>query len=448
MKKHLLKIIGFTFLTLLLFQCNSVNEKNESTLKFSSNDPFQKTIVPSQFFEIDTKKDNVVEGRNGTILIMPKGCFTNQEGEIVTENIKVELAEALSIDEMLLSNLTTTSNGKLLETDGMIYINATANGEQLTINKENPIHIEIPTNKRKAGMMAYKGVRDENGNMNWIEPKELKKFLVPIDINILDFFPEGFEAQVKTGMPFRNYKTATKELIDSLYYSLSISNGSSLIEELVETDDNEPYYDNDKEIVDGKYTNNSYEFYDSIDSVITEAIGVESVRECGIDPAIIKVIKGKKYQNTLISTREFETRLQVIFKVCRNEILEIYINNIDKNLWELDSIVVAVLKEDPYAKYFYNFQKQGLTNVKNADKYSELLKSYYEKQLREVKLELETTNKKAIKELQKQNKVTEKTAYKYKKLLLKREKHRMETYGFEWTETGWINIDRGTIPKD
>lgn len=24
----------------------------------------------------------------------------------------------------------------------------------------------------------------------------------------------------------------------------------------------------------------------------------------------------------------------------------------------------------------------------------------------------------------------------------------METYGFDWTETGWINIDRGTITKD
>ena len=24
----------------------------------------------------------------------------------------------------------------------------------------------------------------------------------------------------------------------------------------------------------------------------------------------------------------------------------------------------------------------------------------------------------------------------------------METYGFEWSETGWVNIDRGTIAKD
>ena len=447
MKKNIQKIFGLTLLALLLMQCNSVTEKVKSTVKFSKNDPFQQTIVPSQNFELNANIDNVVEGKNGTILIMPKGCFKNSKGEIVTEQIKVELSEALSVEEMLLSNLTTTSNGRLLETDGMIYINATANGEQLSINKENPIHIEIPTNKRKAEMMAYKGIRDENGNMNWIEPKELKKFLVPIDINLLDFYPEGFEAEVNNGMPFRNHKLATKELIDSLYYSLSISNGSDLFNGFVATDYNEPYYNKDKKVVGGKYTDKSYES----EGILSDSIAIEGVApvECGIDPAIIKVIKSEKFQNTLISTREFETRLQIIFKTCRNDILEIYIKNLDKNLWELDSMAAITLGEEHH-QYgdFYDFYKQGLTNVKKANKYSELLQNYYEQQLQAIKTELESVHKKAIKELQKQNKVAEKTVSKYKKLLLKRETYRMETYGFEWTETGWINIDRGTIPKD
>ncbi len=448
MKKTIQKLFGLTFLALLLMQCNSVTEKMESTVKFSANDPFQKTIVPSQNFELNANIDNVVEGANGTILIMPKGCFKNSKGEIVTEQIKVELSEALLVEEMLLSNLTTTSDGKLLETDGMIYINSTANGEQLSINKENPIHIEIPTNKRKTGMTAYKGIRDENGNMNWIEPKELKKFLVPIDINLLDFYPEGFEAEVNNGMPYRNYKTATKKLVDSLYYSLSISNGSDLLNGLVDTDYNEPYYNKNKEVVNGKYSEESYELDVLVDSDAVEEVAEETAAECGIDPAIIKVIKDEKFQNTLISTREFETRLQTIFKTCRNDILEIYIKNLEKNLWELDSIAAATLGEHHLFGDFYDFYEQGLTNVKEANKYSELLRNYYEKQLQEVKAELESVNKKAIKELQKHNKIAEKTAAKYKKLLLKREKYRMETYGFEWSETGWINIDRGTIPKD
>lgn len=73
-------------------------------------------------------------------------------------------------------------------------------------------------------MLVYKGVRDENGNMNWIEPKKLENYLVNVDFKLLDFLPEGFQAEVDNGMPYKSYKTATPKLTDSLYYSLAITN--------------------------------------------------------------------------------------------------------------------------------------------------------------------------------------------------------------------------------
>ncbi len=76
------------------------------------------------------------------------------------------------------------------------------------------------------------------------------------------------------------------------------------------------------------------------------------------------------------------------------------------------------------------------------------LKGYYEKQLAKVKLELEQEQQKVINELKKENDAAQKEVDNYKKLLWKREKYRMETYGFNWTETGWINIDNGTLPKE
>jgi hypothetical protein len=80
-----------------------------------------------------------------------------------------------------------------LETDGMIYLNATSKGKQLSINPEKPIYIEIPSHDKKSGMMVYKGERDDDGNMNWIEPQELEKFIIPLDIHSLDFLPNGLE---------------------------------------------------------------------------------------------------------------------------------------------------------------------------------------------------------------------------------------------------------------
>lgn len=427
---------------LILTNCNNNKTSLTDTVKLQPNDPFKNTIVPSESFDIDAKKDNVVEGNNGTVLVFPKGCFKNSKGEIVEENVKVELSEALTLDQMILSNLTTTSNGKQLETDGMIYFNATANGAQLSINKDIPIHIEIPTNEKKPGMMAYKGVRDEKGNMNWMEPKELDNFLVPVDINLLDFLPEGFQNEVDKGMPFKNHKIATEELTDSLYYSLAVSQIQAKQQQA--TNYNEPYYNKNKKIVNGKYTKESFVVIKS-DTAICDTTG--SIDPHGIDPAVIKVIKSEKYQNTLIATREFEARLKVIFKTCNKAVLETYINNLNKNLYELDSMAAKLMHGDKCADDFYQFSQQRLTNVKEANKYSALLKGYYEKQLSKVKAELEKNSDKVRKALNKKNEAFDKVADDYKKLLWKREKYRMEAYSFEWTETGWINIDNGTLPK-
>lgn len=435
-------------LSIVLFQCS--NNTIPNTLKFHLDDPFKNTIAPSQLFDIDSKIDNVIEGENGTVVVCPKGCFLNSKGEIVETSVKIELSEALSLEDMLLSNLTTTSNGKLLETGGMIYFNATTNGEQLTINKKIPIHIEIPTNDKKAGMMAYKGIRDEKGNMNWIEQKGLDSFLVTIDLDELDFLPPGFQTAVDKGMPYKKYKTATKKLTDSLYYSLSISNGSQVLNGFVATNYNEPYYNKHKKVVNGGYNNTSYIVGDAYDT--TSVVKTVEITIPGIDPASIQVIKSKKYQNTLIATREFETRLKTIFKACENDsILEIYIKNLDKNLYELDEMAAQFCAEKGYSEWkiiFENFAKQRLTKVKQADKYAALLKGYYEKQLAKVKKELEQKQEKLLKILDKKNEEAQELADDYKKLLWKREKYRMEAYGFDWSETGWVNVDRGTIPKD
>jgi hypothetical protein len=410
------------------------------------NDPFKNTIVESQIFEIDSKQDNIVEGKNGTVVVCPKGCFKNEKDEIVNDNVKIELSEALSLEDMLLSNLTTTSDGKQLETDGMIYFNATANGEQVTINKDNPIHIEIPTTKKKAGMMAYKGIRDEKGNMNWIEPKELENYLVTVDIKSLDFLPQGFQTEVDKGMPYKKYKTSTQGLTDSLYYQLSVTDGSSLTQGFIPTNYNEPYYNKIKQVLNGKYTSNSYRV-DTVNLKKATKDSSSSKSNCGIDPAIIKVIKSEKYQNTFIATREFEARLKTIFKTCNNSVLETYINNLDKNLYEVDSMAAIAVGGSKYQMDFIKFSQLRMTKVRESDQYAKLLKGFYEKQLLKVKSELKKEKEKLTNELVKNNENAQKVANEYKKLLFKREKYRMETYGFNWSETGWINIDNGTLPK-
>ena len=432
-----IKFICILFISIIFFSCKrKVKIIIEQVNKVSTIDPFKETVTPSQHFSINTKEDNVIKGKKNTLVVFPKGCFINKYGEVENGAIDIELSESLEYGEMVLSNLTTQTNGKPLISDGMIFINATANGEQLLINKTNPIYIEIPTSYKIPEMKIFNGIRDSNGNMNWVNQHEQTFFLTTVDINTLNFYPEGFELEVENGMPFRSHEIADSKLKDSLYYSLSVSNGNELTNGFTAPKVNEAYYNNSKR--DTSLTQTQFELDHFFD------------KGCGIDPAMIKVIKDKKYGNTFIATKAFEKRLQVIFKTCNKELLELYIKNIDKNLFEVDSMAYEGLTKisDFYAPTFLAFKEERLTNVKDANKISVILKSYYDKKYKSVKNDLDKVNELAKEELKKHNIIAEKTIEKYNEVLKERETDRMQAYGFIQTELGWINIDNGTIPKD
>lgn len=426
MKKYFFYTFAVITTSLLLFNCT---DTPSLTAKSSESDPFKETIVSSQYFKVNINDDSVIEGNKGTLIVLSKENFIDGNGNIIKGNIDIELAEALTYDDMLLSNLTTTSGNTLLETGGMLYFNATKDGKQLFVNPDNPVHIEIPTSKRKSGMMVYKGIRDLYGNMDWISPRELNNYLIPIDIDALDFLPRGFVEAVEKGMPFKKHTKTTPQLIDSLYYSLALGIEPEIIEESTPNlDINETYYDNKNtnkpDLQINTETDVTIDLFPQNDSVYYTY---------GVDPAIIKTIKTGQFQNTIISTREFEKRLQLMFKICRTDIIDIYINNLDKNLWELDSIAAVVLDYSKYQKHFESFAKERLTNIKGFDKNSQLLKEYYEKQLKSVKKELNDLRRKAIIAQNKETEKARKIVFEYTNLLNKREKYRMETYGFEMT---------------
>lgn len=386
--------------------------------KISVTDPFSSTIAKSQFFTINALQDTVLEGINGTILVLPKGCFIDENNDVIDSKITIELSEVLSLTDMLLSNLMTATPNKLLETDGMIYINAISNGKQLKVNPSQPIYIEIPTRQRKPNMMIYKGIRDEKGNMSWSNPKNLETYLTTVDLKSLDFLPEGFRLEVEKNLPFKNHTIANQEFIDSLFYSFSVR---------------DTLYPRYRRI----HQSNLLATHSDVNDT--------SKLDCGIDPAIIKLIKTDKYQNTFIATREFETRLQYIFKTCRNNVIEAYIKNLDKNLYEADELAIQELtRENEYLKAdFERFAQQRLTKVKDADKYASLLKGYYENQIHKVKSELEQNLDTYRKRLGLDSSIYQ----DYKRLVLQRERYRMESYGFLWTDLGWLNVDKDILTE-
>lgn len=537
MKKSLSLILAviIAFLT----SCHH-NDYARKVQKCSAADPFKNRMIKSAFFNINPAADTILEGNEGTVIALAEHCFLDENNDPVTTPVQVELAEAYSLSDILKSNLTTTADGKLLQTDGMIYINASSNGKQLHVDSRHPLHIEMPTSKKRPGMMAFKGDRDGKGNMNWHNPKQLEKYLIPINLDQLDFLPPGFADTVEKDAT-KEYRPVTKARTDSLYYSLSAAKNGQWVNGFFVTDYNEPYYNSNSQVKKGKYSRYSYmrkaqlvagrdtadnsmcygrrlfeeyctschklddvligpalygvrqrwedqdklvdfvqhpdKYIDNGDILISKendqangarmtvpplsrkqvdavldyvSTGRCSGEGCGIDPARIKAIKSRQFQNTLISTREFETRLKYIFKSCNNEVLELYVSHLDKNMWQIDSMAAVYLKTKypSLSDTFTKFAAERLTTIEGKSPNAAALARFYSRKLESIHKELADMNNKVLAGLEKQNKKMETVTEQYTKLLWKREKYRMEKYSFQWTDLGWINIDTGTVEKD
>ncbi len=123
--------------------------------------------LPSSFATINAGKDNRLKTAKGAIIKITANSFKVPAGTAV----KIELKEAYNIQDILAAGLTTKSNGKLLQSSGMIYFNATANGSKVEILK--PVEITTPAAVYNKNMQLFKGEVGEDSVINWVKPAPL-----------------------------------------------------------------------------------------------------------------------------------------------------------------------------------------------------------------------------------------------------------------------------------
>ncbi len=160
---------------LLLFLTFAIScSENAPKQTEASENVFTTQNLPIQVFEINNQNDTFITGKNGTKISIPKNSFVDKNGNAVTGKISFELKEALTLADMVMGNLTTLSNGKILQTGGMIYTNATANGENLLIATNKALQISIPTDNKNDSMLIFEGeVNPKNQSINWVNPKDI-----------------------------------------------------------------------------------------------------------------------------------------------------------------------------------------------------------------------------------------------------------------------------------
>jgi len=405
-------------------------------IKYSAGDPFIETIKQSEFFKISGLEDKVIETNNGTIISIPKGAFRDSKGNIVEKEITIEITDIDSFEEQFNANINSPSGQNILLNGGALFINATESGNQLSLNDKAPIYIET-TQKSMPDLLIFEGIRNDEGEMQWINPKQAKKYLIPVDLDELDFLPEGFANEVEKNMPFGNVKSTTKELIDSLYYSLTAAplSENSVQQELAKVNRHSSNHDA-----------HGHDYSGHSDGHHATA------KPCAaIKPASIKVLKGKKFSTSFIATKQFEERLQTIHKTRAQKALEVYTSNLSQDLSFCDSLVSKLFPVGSSHELAFNaYSKDNWTNLENLPRSVKRLGKYYTTKLSAVEAELKAAKIKYEKALDKKSAKAEKIRENYKKLLSKRENYRLARHGFTlgklgWTATGKIKKEPFTI---
>ena len=154
-------------------QSSRKNKKSSPKNSFIEND-LVRSKKPPQPFIILPDKDTTLNGEEGTVIKIKQGSFVYAGTNIdVTEAVTFNITEYYKLSDILLANLSTESNGRMLETGGMLFIEALAEGKQCELKNGSTIEIQFPYSERKEGMQLFTG-KWEKENLNWEELQVLQ----------------------------------------------------------------------------------------------------------------------------------------------------------------------------------------------------------------------------------------------------------------------------------
>jgi TonB family protein len=133
--------------------------------KSSDKDNFEKQ---AQLFCIPSNKDTTIICKEGTMIKIKANSFISEKNEkSKNKRINFLVTEYCKTSDILLSNLSTTSNGQLLETEGMVHIKANINNQPLKLLKGKTIEINFPTKKKENDMQLFSGSWEDNKHIDW-----------------------------------------------------------------------------------------------------------------------------------------------------------------------------------------------------------------------------------------------------------------------------------------
>ena len=160
--------------------------------------------TPAQTFEILPDEETTLVGDKGTSITITPNSFVFEDGTEPIGPITFSLKECYEYDDMLFENLTTTSQGKLLETGGMINLSCSSDGRKLKLKEFTELVVQFPQ-ALEEDMHIFYGNREPNGQIDW-EIDELARNPYPLIVY--------YHGKYAVGSFFSNtYKLAKSDML-------------------------------------------------------------------------------------------------------------------------------------------------------------------------------------------------------------------------------------------
>ena len=191
-------------IALVLFNaCKKEDDSPNSSNNSNNNNGSNNTNIVLDFFKenlndakqitsVDITNGNYIDGNNyGTYIYISDCSFLDSDGNQVTGIIDFELIEAQTkLDMLKLNKPTFTSDGQLLVSGGILYVNASQNGEDLIINPNCGLDVNMPNysnNSYDGNMQYFSGDVDLNGVFGW-DLEEDVTVITPQDFDTSGFY--------------------------------------------------------------------------------------------------------------------------------------------------------------------------------------------------------------------------------------------------------------------
>jgi hypothetical protein len=183
-------------------------------MEMSENKVFDQFQKQQQEFWFEGDELIEFKGREGTWIQIPAYALADEQGYVSKGKVRVQLTEYYNRTDMVLANLTTASNGDMIETAGTINVEAyNFKGERLQLRPGYNMAMRFRYRSATDNMDIFNGVFN-SGNMNWElgeEDEKTKKNERMMDAYSYEVVETNIGGEQK--MAYRMTKTSEKEEI-------------------------------------------------------------------------------------------------------------------------------------------------------------------------------------------------------------------------------------------